>query len=228
VPEGPKQFATLRARRSSAGFTLVELVVTVVIITILSAIALPSLRRGMRDRRTRQAAEEIARVYRDARLRAIGRGSAVMVRYNSESHSFVVREAITGSAPGSPNTCAQLPATSCQLANFAANANVLRGSQPIETVTLDESPERTGLKVQLELPSSGATAIDEYSVCFTPLGRSFASTTWPPVFSAFLSQVPIVRVWRTEVGQTERVGLERRVVLLPNGQARLQTAGGGT
>jgi type IV fimbrial biogenesis protein FimT len=202
--------------------------VTVVIITIISAIALPSLRRGMRDRRTRQAAEEIARVYRDARMRAIGRGSAVMVRYNAASRSFIVREAVSGSATGATSVCARLPATSCQLANFDVGPAVLRGSQLIETVALDASTEMTGLKLQLELPASGASAVDEFSVCFTPLGRTFASNTWPPVFSTFLAQVPIVRVWRTEVGQSERVGIERRVVLLPNGQARLQTAGGGS
>ena len=51
--------------------------VVVVIITALAALAVPSILRQMRDRRTRQAAEEIASVYRQARLRALGRGAAV-------------------------------------------------------------------------------------------------------------------------------------------------------
>jgi type IV fimbrial biogenesis protein FimT len=201
--------------------------VTVVIITIMAAIALPALRKGMRDRRTRLAAEEVARVYRDARLRAMGRGSAVLVRYNAATGTFTIREAVSGQIPNTPSACSTLPASSCQLANFAAEANTLRGSQLVETVALDESTEKTGLKVKVELPSSGTSAVSELSVCFTPLGRSFASTTWPPAFSTVMNQVPIIRVYRTELGQTAAIGLERRIVLLPNGQARLQTAGVG-
>lgn len=188
--------------------------------------ALPALRKGLRDRRTRLAAEDVARIYRDARMRAMGRGSAVMVRYNAASRTFTVREAVAGRLPSAPVACARLPATSCELADFTQNENTLRGSQAVETKVLDEVLETTGLKVILELPTSGTTAIDEFSVCFTPLGRTFASAVWPPNFSNVMSLVPIFRVYRTEPGQTARVGLERRIILLPNGQARLQTAGG--
>lgn len=211
--------------RGVAGFSLVEVMVTVVIITIIAAIALPTLRKGMRDRRTRQMAEEVARVFRDARLRAMARGSAVMVHYNKNTKSFDVREAVTGRLASQPATCARLPASSCQLANFTATGtpNVLRGSQPIENLTVDTVSETTGLKLKLELPVEGSP--DDFSVCFTPLGRAYSSVTWPPNFSTLLSEVPLIRVYRTEPGDTAQVGLERRVVVLPNGQARLQTAG---
>lgn len=200
---------------------------TVVIITIMSAIALPNLRQAARDRRTRLAAEEIARVYREARLRAMGRGSAVTVRYNAASRSFEVREAVTGTSaalPATPAACARLPASSCQLADWGKGVDTFRGVQTLETLQLDEATEKTGIKVKLEF--NGA-AVENFTVCFTPLGRSFfTNTTWPPTtISTPLTQVPLVRVYRTEPNDTVAIGLERRVVILPNGQARMQTAG---
>ena len=203
-----------------------EVMVTVVIIAVFAAIALPSLRKGMRDRRTRLAAEDVARVYRDARLRAMGRGSAVMVHYDATAKTFEIREAVAGHLDTAPATCARLPSSSCQLANFAGTSDVLRGSQSIETLALDLATETTGLKSELTLPIEGSPS--HFSVCFTPLGRAYSSNVWPPTFSGLMTEVPLIRVYRTELGTTQTVGLERRVVVLPNGQARLQTATGGT
>jgi prepilin-type N-terminal cleavage/methylation domain-containing protein len=217
-------------RRFAAGFTLLELLATIVIITVLAAIALPSVNRGLRDRRTRLTAEDIARVYRDARLRAIGRGSAVVVEYNAVAKSFTVREAVTGQSAASPVECSRLPASSCQLANFVANSTILRGSQPVEKLDLDQATETTGLKVSLDRAALGASDVQQLSVCFTPLGRTYVATTLltNPMSFSVMSDVPLLHVYRTEPGTNTRVGLERRVVLLPNGQARIQTASEGT
>jgi prepilin-type N-terminal cleavage/methylation domain-containing protein len=221
-----------RAHKAEPGFSLIEVLVTVVIITIISAIALPVLGNGMKDRRTRHAAEEIARVFREARMRAIGRGSAVLVHYvgGDTIQSFEVREAIAGPSPFNSGdaTCSLLPATSCSTAKWtnAATPGTL-GSQNLETYTIDFA---AGTKVILELPGS-ASAVTDYSVCFTPLGRTLATQLTPPDFATSsqpMTSVPTFRVYRTLPGDTARVGLERRVVLLPNGQARLQTALGSS
>src|SRR5512142_2995898 len=89
--------------------------VVVVIITALSALAIPSILRQMRDRRTRQAAEEVASVYRQARLRALGRGSAVLVRYTRTTGTYQTLEAVIGPGTGAPAMagCVQLPVASC-------------------------------------------------------------------------------------------------------------------
>jgi prepilin-type N-terminal cleavage/methylation domain-containing protein len=221
--------AAARARKSGLGFSLIEVLVTVVIITIIAAIALPVLGNGMKDRRTRHTAEEIARVFRDARLRAIGRGSAVLVHYASSgsNQTLEIREAVAGPSPfNSGNaTCSLLPATSCSTANWTDVAVVSLGSQILETYSIDNA---AGTNVILELPGSGA-AVTEYNVCFTPLGRTLALAGALANFataSQIMTTVPTFRVYRTLPGDTTRVGLERRVVLLPNGQARLQTAVG--
>jgi prepilin-type N-terminal cleavage/methylation domain-containing protein len=70
----------LRAR-PLRGFTLLEVVTTVIIVGILTAAALPGFAERMRDRRTNQAAQEIALMYRTARARAMGRGAAQLVRF---------------------------------------------------------------------------------------------------------------------------------------------------
>src|SRR5512142_3422479 len=108
--------------------------VVVVIITALSALAIPSILRQMRDRRTRQAAEEIASVYRQARLRALGRGSAVLVRY--ANNSYETREAVLGGA--TPN-CVQLPVASCTVPNW-------------------NNPSTTSQRLSLWTPASDVTA----------------------------------------------------------------------
>lgn len=214
-----------RSPSAQSGFSLVEVLVTVVIITVMSTIALPVLRDGMRDRRTRQAAEEIARVFREARFRAMGRGSAVLVHYVDASRSFEIREAVTGPPPGAAAPCRRLPATNCLLAGWTREADSARGSQPIETYRFDNTTETTGIKVAVALPAAPDSEMKEFSVCFTPLGRTYAVAGGPVFTSAsVMTYAPVFRVWRTDLGATKRIGLERRVTLLPNGQTRLHSA----
>lgn len=213
-------------RSAARGFTLVEILVTVIIIALMSALALPVLAKGMKDRRTRQSAEEIARVFREARLRAVGRGSAVLVHYDDAKRSFEVREAVVGPPQSATATCHRLPASSCIRAQWLLDQNTAFGSIPIETYFFDDSTEKTGIKVFLGLPAAPSSQITEFSVCFTPSGRTYA-VVGPPAFTSasMMTYAPQFRVWRTAPGDTTRISLERRVTLLPNGQTRLHSAG---
>jgi prepilin-type N-terminal cleavage/methylation domain-containing protein len=67
-------------RSSSRGFTLLEIMTVVVIIGVFAVLALPSMVFRLRDRKTSAVGQQLATMYRTARMRAIGRGSTVLVR----------------------------------------------------------------------------------------------------------------------------------------------------
>lgn len=195
--------------RRNRGFTLIELMVVVVVITALTALAIPSILKQMRDRRTRQAAEEIAAIYRQARLRALGRGSAVLVRYSNGS--FETREAMLG---GGAANCAQLPSTSCTFTDWTTNGVGATSQQ----LNLWAPP----LGIVSEVFANGipsGTALTAFDVCFTPMGRSLVNTAQPEAFQT-LSGVPVIRVAST----VDALRLKRYVLIPPNGLARTDVA----
>src|SRR5690606_33272633 len=99
------------------GFTLVEMMAVVILITILAAMAIPLATQQLRDRRTQNAAQQVATLYQTARMRAMSRSSAVLVRYApSTPGTFTVLEAQrepNNTATSAPNeACAALPVSS--------------------------------------------------------------------------------------------------------------------
>lgn len=183
----------------------------VVIIGITAALATPQVIQLMRERRGRQAAQEVALVYASARLRAMGRGAAVRVSYDKTAGTFVVRESIEGQAAttrGQPS-CANQPGMGCLTTTAWDDTD----SRPIETVDLRGS---TSLNFAM-LDAAGAEQT-KFDVCFTPLGRSFSSTgglapTTPMTTPATFKVLSGVK--------SERTFYTRNVIILPNGTARI-------
>jgi type IV fimbrial biogenesis protein FimT len=188
------------------GFTLIELMVVVVIITALAALAVPSIIRQMRDRRVRQAAEEIALIYRQARLRALGRGSAVMVRYTVAA-GFETREAVVGGG----GNCASLPSPNCLTTLWGQGPNIANGSQQIGLFNAIQGAYQ-GVVVNV-IPTGTGSTNGELDICYTPMGRSFSATPSATPLQT-MTGVPLITV----AGNTG--GLTRQVLVPPNGLAR--------
>jgi len=195
--------APLSRPKASRGFTLVELMVTVVIISVLAAIATPGILARVNSYRTRSAAEMIASTYRLARLRAMGRGSAVVVRYNAGV--ITVLEGIQGSESSAAG-CQNLPAPSCTTPATRFNS----GSTDYQTI---ESYD-VAYGGAYTLAASLGTVSD---VCFTPLGRAYSRTSITGTFAQMLTPATVSVTHSSG-------GLVRQVLVLPNGTARV-TAG---
>lgn len=208
-PSRASQKVPVRSQRRSqqAGFTLLEMMTVVIMITILASATIPLATRQLRDRRTQDVAQRIATMYQSARMRAMGRGSATLVRYTAGTPgSFAVLEAQRGpndTAGGAPNVaCAALPVSSCLTTDWINAAS----EQYRSVSTLDFSAD-AGLTVVM----NGGTNLD---ICFTPMGRTYAAATGQPL-------VPVSDVYTATVGRSSGNVRSRQVLVLPNGAARL-------
>lgn len=206
LPIGPKgRDRDGWARATLRGFTLIELIAVVLIITVFAALAVPTVVVQMRDRRIQESARQIALVYRQARLRAMGRGAAVLVRFDTDE--FTVLEARQG--PG--GACEDLPVSSCLETPWVG--------APLRSRRVDGHAEASGgdmADVAISMVDATNNPITELEVCFTPMGRAFVredindAAAFTPMTEAYLASVSRPGLTRT-----------REVVLMPNGTARL-------
>lgn len=175
----------------------------VILIGILAAAASPSFVSGMRDRRVNRTAMEISGIYRLARYQAIGRGTAVLVRWTASTGELQVRQALVQDAAGS------LISRSC--------LSVADWMDPAETepVTMLRTAGIELAAVELRDPTAPDGVVrDNADVCFTPRGRTFVR------YDPGAGLAPLLGALRVNVTNT-RTGLLRSVFVPPNGVARL-------
>ena len=174
--------------------------VVVVIIGILASLAVPQIVERLRERRANQAAQEIALMYRNARMRAVGQGFAVLVRYNATG--FEVRQAL----PPAAGACTlQLP-PSCTTNLWLTPGTDYR---VIDAFNANNYPGVT------EAVTAGTGAVTALDLCFSPRGRTFSRTNPANVLN------PTAGMTDVAVSRTAVPGKIRRVSILPNGMARL-------
>jgi len=147
------------------------MMIVVVIIGLFAALAAPSVVSLTRDQRTRRESLAVMDVYRQARARSLGRGSAVNVNYQidvANQSTFTSQEALDNFLP-SPN---------CQTYPWAAGLN---GSLPV-TFSVREPGKATDFPVvqltgtvwaSTTANPAGAVASNYIDICFTPKGRIF-------------------------------------------------------
>lgn len=206
-PIGVRPSASRRParRRTARGFTLAETMTVVVLIAIFAGLASPSFIRLMRERRVNRIAQEVSELYRLARMRALGRGSAVLVRFTDKGGKlggplYEVREAVVKDT--------LLPSSSC----FATDwKNASTTSTAI--AQLDTGSPKEGERVAGHIFFAGTTAASTYEICFSPRGRTYARAG-EGIFTA-LTTPPSITVTNDTSGNV------RTVFIPPSGVARL-------
>lgn len=102
----PNQFSTSRPTQLVAGFTLIELMVTVAVAAILLAIAVPSFQRTIANTQAAEASNDLVGAMQLARTEAASRGITIAVASSSSGDWAdgwsVVVPAAAGSASATP------------------------------------------------------------------------------------------------------------------------------
>ena len=178
------------------------------IIGILAAAAAPAFVDSMRDERVGSAARSVAGVYRDARSRSIGRGAAVLVRWNSAQGTptpsdirghFTVREAID------PDSANNAPSSSCFINWDDADSRVV--------ASFDERFDRYA-PAQAGFMDEDGNAQNFADICFSPRGRTFVKYAEGGAF------LPLAGVPRATM-LNANTSYSRQILVPPNGVARL-------
>lgn len=200
------------------GFTLIEIMVVIVIITLLASIAVPSIAARLRSERARSVTEGVAGLFRGARLNALGRGAATLVRF--DSGRLTVLEAISGPAcdvvavPG----CTTIPVSSCTdvVSRFAAASQT---SQELSSLDATDAGELT-VTMGYRLLGGTLSTNNAVDVCFSPMGRAFVRAGAGSAALDTIPFQPLTTSAQVQVVNPTLPSAVRFAVLAPNGAAR--------
>ncbi len=197
-----------------------ELMAVIAMIGVLAAASAPSLIHFLRDRRVADAGTEVANLIRFARARAMGRGTAVNVRFTGAPGALnalneadpnarlVIKEAVMGAAAVDADQ-ATLGNPNCLGTNWGV------GSLNARYITMfDERRNRYSPSVATFVDENNNTLANA-DICFTPRGRVWRNYNGGGFLA--LTGVPYIQV------QNPDTGMLRRIIIPPSGAARLIT-----
>ncbi|MCC6211430.1 MAG: GspH/FimT family pseudopilin [Burkholderiales bacterium] len=151
----------IAAARTSAGFTLMELMVTITIMAILMTVGLPAFRDMLRNYEVRVAAESVSNGLQRARAEAVARNAPVQFALGAGSSWTVdyVTKPVSSDPPidsrsstdGSPNVV--LSAVASDLATAATTVTF----NSLGQVVANADASQTLRRVSLNASASGGT-----------------------------------------------------------------------
>jgi hypothetical protein len=210
--------------------------VVVIVVGVIATLAVPSIRLATFDRHAYEDAGAIMQLFRDARLRSVARGSAVLVTISqngaTDRGTFTVYEAVAQD-PNDPGHF-QMPVPTCKAPtspwNLAAQTTMF-----IEKLDLNGNPEADAdIETQI-FKYVGATGVNPAAqsqvaagttayICYTPLGRSYFTTSTPIDFSGMQPTTTVFDIQVSRGLANHLVGATiRSVILEPNGMPRILT-----
>jgi prepilin-type N-terminal cleavage/methylation domain-containing protein len=207
----PPKSRPARRPLAARGFSLVEIMAVVAIISVLVVGASPSFLKLMRDRRVNRAAMHIVDFYRTGRTRAMGRGQPMLVHWDANG-------VLTNSEEGAPGLI-ELWEPKVTSTNFATTNTCLNMTWRDTSVTqrVDGVDFKNGYYTYTDAKfyvNMGGNPDPIVDVCFMPSGRSYLRVGT----GAF---APMTGVSSFKVINSKTT-LMRQVFIPANGVARIQ------
>lgn len=80
-----------KLRRSSSGFTLIELMVTIAVLAIIVGIAAPSISTQLANQRIKSTASTLENALKEAKVESIIRRQALEFSFDDSTHSMAIK-----------------------------------------------------------------------------------------------------------------------------------------